>query len=132
MQPLDETVKDKYTLKLTTMGRRTGLRRVTTIWFGILDGKLYVSSGRGERSDWVRNIKSNARVDVAIGEVRGQGIATIVRDPDIKKRLRKLYWKKYHVLMVFAEVGKILMRISPAVSTPVLLELNDKSLKTES
>ncbi|MGO9644600.1 MAG: nitroreductase/quinone reductase family protein [Candidatus Bathyarchaeia archaeon] len=124
MQPRIESVKDTYTLKLTTIGRKTGLKRVTKIWFGILDGRLYVSSGRGARSDWVRNIKNNARVDVTIGEVRGQGIATIVQDPNIKQRLRKLYWKKYHVLMVFAEVGKILMRIPLSASTPVLVDWN--------
>ncbi len=124
MQPSIESVKDKHTLKLTTIGRKTRLKRVTTIWFGILDGRLYVSSGRGERSDWVRNIKNNAHIDFTIGEARGQGIATIVQDPNIKQRLRKLYWKKYHVLMFFAEVGKILMRIPLSASIPVLVDWN--------
>ncbi|HKM76453.1 MAG TPA: nitroreductase/quinone reductase family protein [Candidatus Bathyarchaeia archaeon] len=124
MQPSIESVKDKSTLKLTTIGRKTGLKRVTTIWFGILDGRLYVSSGRGEQSDWVRNIKNNAHIDFTIGEVRGQGIAAIIQDPNIKQRLRKLYWKKYHMLMVFAEVGKILMRIPLSASIPVLVDWN--------
>src|SRR5208282_2171906 len=111
MQPSIESVKGTYTLKLTTTGRKTGLKRVTTIWFGILDGRLYVSSGRGERSDWVRNIKNNSRVEVNIGEATVQGTATIIHDSQIKTRIRKLYWKKYHVLMAFVEFGKILMRI---------------------
>jgi deazaflavin-dependent oxidoreductase (nitroreductase family) len=125
MQPRIELVKDKRTLKLTTTGRQTGLKRVTTIWFGILDGRLYVSSGRGERSDWVRNIKNNARVEITIGEVTWQGTAPIVQDSNIKQRLRSLYWKKYNLLMVFAEIGKILMRIPLKTSTPVLVEWNN-------
>jgi len=125
MQPWIESVKGKYTLKLTITGRKTGLKRVTTIWFGILDGRLYVSSGRGERSDWVRNIKNNPRVEVNIGEATAQGTATIIHDSQIKKRLRKLYWKKYHVLMAFAEFGKILMRIPLDASTPILVDWNN-------
>jgi len=115
---------DKYTLQLATTGRKTGLKRVTTIWFGILDGRLYVSSGRGEGSDWVKNIKKHPRVEITIGGVTKQGIANIVQDSNIKQRLRALYWKKYHVLMAFAELSKILMRIPLNASIPVLIELH--------
>ena len=110
-------------MKLTTTGRKTGLKRVTAIWFGVLDGNLYVSSGRGERSDWVKNIKKDARVEVTIAGVSKQGIATLVRDPNVRQHLLELYWRKYHVLMAFAEFGKILMRISRSASIPLLIEL---------
>ena len=123
MQNWIESVTDKFTLQLTATGRKSGLRRVTTIWFGILDGRLYVSSGRGERSDWVKNIKKSPRVEIAIGGVTKQGTAKIVQDPFIRQRLRDLYWKKYHILMAFAEFSKILMRIPLNSSLPVLIEL---------
>ena len=124
MQSRIESVKDKHTLKLTTTGRKSGLKRVTIIWFGILDGRLYVSSGRGVRSDWVRNIKKDARVEITIGGITVQGTATIVHDSHIKQRLRKLYWKKYGVLMAFAGFGKILMGIPLNASTPLLVDWN--------
>ena len=125
MQNWIESVTDKYTLKLVTTGRKTSIRRVTTIWFGILDGRLYVSSGRGERSDWVKNLKKSSGVEVTIGGVTEQGIAKIVQDPHIKQRLRDLYWKKYHILMALAEFSKMLMRIPLNSSIPVLIELDD-------
>ena len=123
MQGWIESVMEKYTLQLATTGRKTGLKRVTTIWFDILDGRLYVSSGRGEGSDWVKNIKKYPRVEITVGGVTKQGIAKIVPDSHIKQSLRDLYWKKYHILMAFAEVGKILMRIPLNASIPVLIEI---------
>jgi len=118
-----EPIKDKYTLKLVTTGRKSGLKRVTTIWFGILDGKLYVSSGRGEKSDWVKNIMKSSHVEIIVGEITMQGIAKIAPNSNIKHRLRRLYWRKYNVLMAFAELSKILMRISLKDSLPVLIEI---------
>jgi deazaflavin-dependent oxidoreductase (nitroreductase family) len=124
MQSWVESISDRYALKLTTLGRRTGLKRVTTIWFGIIEGRLYVSSGRGENSDWVKNIKKDGRVEVTIGGATKHGLAQIEYDPRIKSRLRKLYWKKYHVLMTFAEFGKMLMRIPPKVSIPLSIAVD--------
>ena len=124
MQGWIESVMDKYTLQLATTGRKTGIKRATTIWFGILDGRLYVSSGRGEGSDWVKNIKKYPRVEITIGGTTKQGIANIVQDSNIKQRLRALYWKKYHVLMAFAEFSKILMGIPLNASIPVLIEFH--------
>jgi deazaflavin-dependent oxidoreductase (nitroreductase family) len=118
-----ESIKGKYTLQLATTGRKTGLKRSTTIWFGVLDGNLYVSSGRGERSDWAKNIAKNGRVEVTIAGATKQGIAKIIRDPQIKQRLRKLYWRKYHIIMAFAELGKLLVGIRPNESIPILIEL---------
>lgn len=91
-----EPVKDKYTLKLTTTGRKSGIKRVTTIWFGILDGRLYVSSGRGEKSDWIKNIKKSPNVEISIGGVTTQGIASIVPDSNITHRLRHFYLSCLH------------------------------------
>lgn len=118
-----ESIKGKYTLQLATTGRKTGLKRSTTIWFGVLDGNLYVSSGRGEHSDWVKNIAKNARVEVTIARVTKQGNAKIIRSVQIKPSLRKLYWRKYHILMVFAELGKMLVGIRPNESIPILIEV---------
>jgi deazaflavin-dependent oxidoreductase (nitroreductase family) len=115
---------NKYTLQLATTGRKTGLKRVTTIWFGVLDGRLYVSSGRGEKSDWVKNIKKDPRVEITLGGVTKHGTAKIVQDSQIKRRLRDLYWKKYHLIMAFAEFSKILMRIPLNASIPVRVEIS--------
>jgi len=127
MQRWLDPVKDKLTLKLATRGRRTGRKHVTTIWFGILDKNLYVSSGRGEKSDWVKNIKKSPCVEVTIGGVTMNGIASIAADSDIKDRLRLLYWRKYNVLMLCAELSKFLMRIPLDGSVPVVIEFESQT-----
>ena len=43
LEPLDE-VENCY---LTTIGRRTGKAHEIEIWFGVLDGTLYLISGNG-------------------------------------------------------------------------------------
>ena len=124
MQNWIESISDKYTLRLATVGRKTGLKRVTTLWFGILDGRAYVSSGRGKSSGWVKNIKKTPRVEITIAGVTRQGVAKIVQDSRIRQRLRDLYWKKYHIFMALAELSKVLMRIRLDASIPVLIEIS--------
>jgi deazaflavin-dependent oxidoreductase (nitroreductase family) len=55
---------------LTTTGRRSGEPRTIEIWFGELDGTLYLLSGGGDRSDWVRNLRQDPRVHVRLGGPR--------------------------------------------------------------
>jgi hypothetical protein len=43
---------------LTTTGRISGRPHEIEIWFGINENSLYLLSGGGERSDWVKNIRS--------------------------------------------------------------------------
>jgi len=54
---------------LTTTGRRTGDPHTIEIWFGMPeDGRcLYLLSGGGGRSDWVRNLRADPAVTVQIG-----------------------------------------------------------------
>jgi deazaflavin-dependent oxidoreductase (nitroreductase family) len=52
---------------LTTTGRVSGRPHTIEIWFA-LDGRtLYVLSGGGDRSDWVRNLLASPEVAVRIG-----------------------------------------------------------------
>jgi len=122
MQPWLESAKNKLTLKLVTTGRRTGRKYKVKIWFAILDARLYVLSGRGEKSDWVKNIRKSPRVEITVGGVNLHGISSIAAGSDVKKRLRLLYWRKYSILMVFAELSKFLMRIPLDGAVPVLIE----------
>src|SRR5690606_16681 len=53
---------------LTTTGRKSGQPREIEIWFGADGGTLYLLSGGGDRSHWVRNILADPRVRVRVGE----------------------------------------------------------------
>jgi deazaflavin-dependent oxidoreductase (nitroreductase family) len=57
----------KRTLRISTIGRRTGRRHDVTIWFAVdFDGRLFIATGDGRR-DWVKNVMKNPSVEVTIG-----------------------------------------------------------------
>jgi len=63
-----KSVANKQVLYLTTVGRRTGLPREIEIWFVVWCERLYLFAETGEAAGWVKNIKSNPKVTVRIGE----------------------------------------------------------------
>src|SRR5439155_1739998 len=67
---------------LTTTGRVSGQPREIEIWFGLESSTLYMLSGGGERSDWVKNLIENAEVRVRIASRTFDGRARIVSDVD--------------------------------------------------
>ena len=72
----------KFILLLTTTGRKSGLPRKTPLQFEEIEGKYYVSSGRGNAADWYKNILANPQVEVQIQARRFRGIAEPVTDPE--------------------------------------------------
>ena len=52
---------------LTTTGRVSGRPHTIEIWFALHDRTLYLLSGGGDRSDWVRNLLAWPQVSVRIG-----------------------------------------------------------------
>jgi len=80
---------------LTTTGRVSGEPREIEIWFGLEDDTLYMLSGGGERSNWVKNISKSPAVSVRIADVTWRGRARVVDDPDQAERARRLLFDKY-------------------------------------
>lgn len=68
-------------LLLTTVGRKTGLKRVTPLQYEEIDGKYYLGAARGLQADWVRNILCNPQVDVRLKSLRFRGQAEVVTEP---------------------------------------------------
>jgi deazaflavin-dependent oxidoreductase (nitroreductase family) len=80
---------------LTTTGRVTGRPHRIEIWFGIDRGTLYMLSGGGDRSDWVRNLRRTPDVNVEIGTEVFAGRARVVEDDAEGRRARRLVHDKY-------------------------------------
>lgn len=80
---------------LTTTGRRTGRRHTIEIWFGASADTLYMLSGGGSRSDWVRNLQADPSVTVQVGGQTQPGTARIVEDPAEDDFARRLLAAKY-------------------------------------
>ena len=71
----------RIVLLLTTTGRRTGLPRTTPLQYEEHDGKYFVISARGTRSDWYRNVARDPHVSVRVGARSFQGWASCTTDP---------------------------------------------------
>jgi deazaflavin-dependent oxidoreductase (nitroreductase family) len=80
---------------LTTTGRVSAEPREIEIWFGLEGETLYLLSGGGDRSDWVKNLTKTPDVSVRIGEQTFQGRARRASDSDEDALARRLLFEKY-------------------------------------
>jgi deazaflavin-dependent oxidoreductase (nitroreductase family) len=80
---------------LTTTGRVTGRDHTIEIWFAAKGSTLYLLSGGGLRSDWVRNIRDQPGVTVRIGDQVWPGTARIVDDPAERDAAAEAVFAKY-------------------------------------
>jgi deazaflavin-dependent oxidoreductase (nitroreductase family) len=72
------TLQGKLVLLLTTMGRKSGKPRVTPLQFEEVDGLFVVSSARGIKADWVKNIQANPEVSMRVKNCCYRGLAKVV------------------------------------------------------
>jgi deazaflavin-dependent oxidoreductase (nitroreductase family) len=80
---------------VTTTGRRTGRDHTIEIWFGADGATIYLLSGGGRRSDWVRNLLAEPSVTVRIGEATLDGAARLVDDDAEDAAARRALAGKY-------------------------------------
>ena len=81
---------------LTTTGRITGAPHEIEIWFAIDGEHVYLLSGGGDRSDWVRNLMVSPTVSLRIGDVKRTSRARVVAaGGDEDARARRLLLEKY-------------------------------------
>jgi deazaflavin-dependent oxidoreductase (nitroreductase family) len=66
---------------LTTMGRKSGLKRVTPLQYEKIGKDYYLGAARGVKADWVRNIQLNPKVELRVGAKQIHGTAEVVTDP---------------------------------------------------
>jgi deazaflavin-dependent oxidoreductase (nitroreductase family) len=82
---------------LTTTGRVTGRPHEVEMWFSLVPEvqTLYMLSGGGDRSDWVRNLRRNPEVTVIISGEHLGGHAREARDAEEDELARRLLVEKY-------------------------------------
>lgn len=86
-------IAGRAVLLLTTVGRKSGLPRITPLLYDEMDGIIYVGSARGAKADWYRNLQANPNVEVTLGSRRFKGRADLINDPHqvvdfLEKRLK--------------------------------------------
>ncbi len=81
---------------LTTVGRRSGRDHTIEIWFALVGSTVYLLSGGGPRSDWVRNLRADPSVTVRLRDTTYDAVARVV-DPgtDEDVRARQIVTDKY-------------------------------------
>jgi deazaflavin-dependent oxidoreductase (nitroreductase family) len=83
---------------LRTTGRRSGRPHTIEIWFAAVDARLYLISGGGDRSDWVRNLQADASACVRIGDQELRvGARAPLTDPVERARAVAVLHAKYRV-----------------------------------
>ena len=82
---------------LTTTGRVTGRPHEIEMWFSLVPETqtLYMLSGGGERSDWVKNLGRDPGVTVRIAGEKFSGLAREARDAEEDELARRLLVEKY-------------------------------------
>ncbi len=92
-----QALSDENFCYLTTTGRVTGEPHEIEIWFVLVPAahNLYMLSGGGDRSDWVKNLHRNPEVEVRIAGERFGGRAREARDAEEDELARRLLVEKY-------------------------------------
>jgi deazaflavin-dependent oxidoreductase (nitroreductase family) len=81
---------------LTTRGRVTGQPHEIEIWFATdYHVRLYMLSGGGDRSDWVRNLRAEPKVTVRIRDTTYDATARVINDATEERHARTLVFDKY-------------------------------------
>ncbi|HEX4759538.1 MAG TPA: nitroreductase/quinone reductase family protein [Thermoleophilaceae bacterium] len=83
---------------LTTTGRLSGEPREVELWFERERDTVFMLSGNGVLSAWVRNILAQPSVSVRIGAEKLEGRARVVGDDEEIARVRELVAAKYERL----------------------------------
>lgn len=80
---------------LTTIGRRSGRPHEIEIWFGVVESTLYLISGNGATADWYQNLVAEPGVTIRIGHEARPGQASVVSDPEERRRVGDVMGAKY-------------------------------------
>jgi deazaflavin-dependent oxidoreductase (nitroreductase family) len=80
---------------VTTTGRRSGNPHTIEIWFAQHGDVVYLLSGGGDVSDWVKNLRANPTVGLRLGDRDLICRARVVEDPREDELARHLLMEKY-------------------------------------
>ena len=86
-------------LLLTTIGRKSGLPRVTPLQYEEDQGVIYVAAARGPHADWFRNIQADPHVKVQIADREFEGLAEPIVDPARIADFLLLRLKRHPIMM---------------------------------
>lgn len=105
------------TLRLTTLGRKSGKERVAEVWFVVDDGAVILQAGAKGAKGWLGNLSANPDVRLEIGTITLRGRAQVLSAEE-RERVAALFRRKYWLARIARFVGSQIGR-----GTPVRIEL---------
>lgn len=110
-------------LLLTTIGRKSGLPRVTPLLYDEIDGTIYIGSARGTKSDWYQNLQANPNIELEVGSRRYRGYANLISNPIQVADFLELRQKRHPMLTA------VLMQAEGIGSKPTREQLEEYAMK---
>lgn len=104
MSFVDEVASLK-TLRLTTVGRKSGQERTAEVWFVVDDGAIWVQAGAKGVKGWYANVRADPRVRLAFGERKRSGLADCATDDVERQRVVGLFRRKYLLARLASWLG---------------------------
>ncbi len=108
-----KALEDHEYAYVTTRGRNTGRPHRIEIWFVVLDSAVWVNSGGRDRSDWVRNLDADPKLELEIGNASWPAEATVhqeLGEHPARERLAARYqgWETGQQLSAWATDGLLI------------------------
>lgn len=74
MTDVETALRTERTIDIVTVGARTGIKRITEIWFTNIDGRIVICGtpsadgplGKPRPRDWLANVKANPRFEFCL------------------------------------------------------------------
>lgn len=107
---------------LETTGRRTGKERRTPVGNGLVGDTFWLIAERGERADYVANIRADPRVRVKVGRHWRAGTATVMPDDDTEARVRQIL--RHHGALRKADAALLRGSVKTLGTTPVTVRID--------
>ncbi|MGE5138649.1 MAG: nitroreductase/quinone reductase family protein [Rudaea sp.] len=89
----------RLVLLLTTVGRRSGRKRVTPLQYEEVEGTIFVASARGEKADWFKNLVACPQVHVQVGTRQLDAVAEPITDPARIADFLELRLERHPIMM---------------------------------
>jgi deazaflavin-dependent oxidoreductase (nitroreductase family) len=76
-----EALERRRQIEITTIGRRTGRRITTPVWFAVRGDTLYLLPVNGSDTNWYKNLLKDPTIRILAGKAERTTTATPISDP---------------------------------------------------
>lgn len=104
---MDLTANEQQsTLKLTTVGRKTGKKHSVVIWFVVAGPQAIYVQHVTAPAHWCKNMAKTAAVELDFGSGAVTGTATVITDAARKSEILALFRSKYFIARFLQFFGR--------------------------